>query len=131
MSENDLESTTESESRGTLRIAVFIGVMIALAVLILSLIAESERESPLYVGAALQWVAQWIGLVFVLLAPIVAIWLLRTKDLAWTLLPSVAFFVAGAALLGHGSWGPYVALSAVVLGAAAIVIWRPADDAES
>ena len=107
---------------------MFVGLGIALAVLILSLIAESERESPLYVGAALQWVAQWIGLLFVFLAPIVGIWLLRTRDLAWALLPSTAFFLAGAALLGHGSWGPYVALSAVVLAAAAIVIWRPADD---
>ena len=121
-------SENESESRGTLRFALFVGLGITLAVVVLSLFAESEHESPLYVGAAMSWVAQWIGLLFVFLAPIVGIWLLRTKDLAWALLPSIAFFLAGAALLGHGSWGPYVGLSTVVLGAAAIVIWRPVDD---
>ena len=121
----------ETESRGTLRFALFVGLLLAVAVLILTLVIESQRDAPLYVDAAMAWVMMWTGLLFILLAPIVGVWMLRTQDLAWVVILPTLLFCAGAALLGLGAWGPFVGLAVGVLAAAAIVIWRPLDDASS
>ena len=125
------ENGSEPESKGTLRFALFVALGLAVAILILSVVIDDLREDSVSVDAAMSWVGSWIGLLFDLLAPVVGIWMLRTKDLGWVVLLPVAFFLAGATLLGLGAWGPYVGLSAVVLAAAAIVIWRPTDDASS
>lgn len=122
---------TESESKGSLRFALFVGLLLAVAVLVFTMIIESEQEAPRYVDAAMAWVMMWTGLLFVLLAPIVGVWMLRTQDLAWVVLLPTLMFCGGAALLGLGAWGPFVGLAVGMLAAAAIVIWRPLDDASS
>ena len=122
------ETGSESEPRGRFRFTLFLALGIAVAVIVFSAFIDSERQAPLYVDAAMAWLAGWIGLLFVLLAPIVGIWMLRTQDLTYIVLLPIAFFLGGAALLGLGAWGPFVGLAAVVLAAAGIAIWRPADD---
>lgn len=125
------DTDSEPESKGTLRFALFVGLLIAVAVLVLTMVIESERDAPRYVDAAIAWIMLWMGLLFILLAPIVGVWMLRTKDLAWVVIPPTLLFCAGAALLRLGAWGPFAGLAVATLAAAAIVIWRPLDDASS
>lgn len=119
---------SESESRGTLRFALFLLGGLAVAVGILAAISDGQGQDAVHVEVGIAWVSRWIGLLFVLLAPLAGLWMLRTRDIGWVVLLPVALFLAGASLLGLGAWGPYVGLAAVALGATAIVIGRPADD---